>query len=97
MQPILQNLHSMDAPTSPAKTPARNLNVVGYLAFTIAGIVFSFIGEDRTQGPIFLCLALICDPYDPQVKWGDRPLWVRSLPIIHLGVSAALLGYLFSQ
>ena len=43
---------------TPAKPIPANWNRVGYIAFTIAGILFTFWGSDPTQGPMFLALAL---------------------------------------
>ena len=46
---------------------------------------------------MFLALALIFDPYDQTVKWNERPRWIEILLIAHLGVAAALLGYVMSR
>ncbi len=82
---------------TPAKPISANWNRVGYIAFTIAGILFTFWGSDRTQGPMFMALALIFDPYDQSVKWNERPRWTKVLLIAHLGLAAALLGYVIGS
>lgn len=87
----------MDKANTPAKPIPTNLNRWGYAAFTLAGIFFSFWGSDATQGPMFMGLALIFDPYDQTVKWSERPRWIKILLIAHLGVAAALLGYVMTR
>jgi hypothetical protein len=82
---------------TPAKPIPANWNRVGYIAFTIAGILFAFWGSDRTQGPMFLALALVFEPYDQSVPWQERPRWVKLLLIGHLGLAAALLGYVMAR
>lgn len=82
---------------TPAKPIPANWSRVGYIAFTIAGILFTFWGSDPTQGPMFLALALIFDPYDQSVKWNERPRWTKVLLIAHLGLAAALLGYVIGS
>jgi hypothetical protein len=80
-----------------AKPIPANWNRVGYIAFTIAGILFTFWGSDPSQGPMFLALSLIFDPYDQSVKWNERPRWTKVLLIGHLGLAAALLGYVIGS
>lgn len=53
------------------------------------------IGEDKTQGPLFLALALVFDPYDQAVKWRDRPLGVRVWLAVHMIVTLASFGWMF--
>jgi hypothetical protein len=87
----------MERSDTPAKPLPANWNRVGYIAFTLAGILFTFWGSDRTQGPMFLALALVFDPYDQTVPWNERPRWMKLLLIGHLGLAAALLGYVLAR
>jgi hypothetical protein len=87
----------MDKASTPAKPIPTKWNRVGYIAFTVAGIIFTFWGSDRTQGPLFMALALIFDPYDQSVKWNERPRWMKGLLIVHLGLAAAMLGYVMGR
>jgi hypothetical protein len=87
----------MDKSAPTAKPLPVNWNRVGYIVFTLAGIGFTFWGSDRTQGPMFMALALVFDPYDPSVPWNERPRWMKALLIGHLGLAAALLGYVLAR
>jgi hypothetical protein len=72
-------------------------NKWGYGVFTLAGILFTFFGSDASQGPMFMALALIFDPFDQSQQWNERPRWQRAWLIAHLGLSAAALGYVIAQ
>lgn len=85
-------MHKTAATPKPA---SQRWNIVGYLAFTIAGLYFSFLSNDASQGPMFLCLAFVFDPYDRSVKWGDRPMWVRALLLVHCIVAIVALVHMF--
>ncbi len=87
----------MEQAHTPTKPAPANWNRVGYIAFTLAGIAFTFWGSDRTQGPMFMALALVFDPYDQSVPWNERPRWMKLLLIGHLGLAAALLGYVMAR
>lgn len=90
-----EEVHPMaNAPSAP-KTLSQPANIIGYLAFTLAGLYFAFLSNDPSQGPIFLCLALVFDPYDQAVKWSERPLGVRALLVIHCIVAIISLIHLF--
>lgn len=77
------------------KPVSQRWNIVGYLAFTIAGLLFTVWGSDSTQGPMFMALALIFDPYDQSVKWGDRPWWVRAWLLVHCIVAIVAFVHMF--
>lgn len=79
----------MDKAERTAKPLPANWNRVGYLVFTLAGILFTFWGSDRTQGPMFMALALIIDPYDQSVPWNESPVRSKGLPSAHLGLVTA--------
>ena len=87
----------MEQAHTPTKPAPANWNRWAYIAFTLAGIAFTFWGSDRTQGPMFMALALVFDPYDQAVPWNERPRWMKLLLIVHLGLAAALLGYVMAR
>jgi hypothetical protein len=64
-----------------------NFNILGYVAFVIAGLYFSISNPSDSNGPMFLMLAFIFDPFDVKVKWSDRKNWQKGLLITHLIVS----------
>jgi len=85
----------MDKCSTSSPPLAQPYNILGYAAFSLAGLYFAFLSNDPSQGPMFLGLALIFDPYDQSVKWGERPLWVRSLLVVHCTVAIISLIHLF--
>jgi hypothetical protein len=87
----------MESCTQEQKQASTKWNKWGYGVFTLAGIVFTFVGSDATQGPMFMALALVFDPFDQSQPWKERPRWQRAWLIAHLGLSAAALGYVMAQ
>lgn len=80
-------------PSQTIKQRAQNWNKVPYGTFTLAGIVFWLVSEDRSLAATFLGIALVADPFDQSQPWGERPLWQRAWLILHLGLTAAAFGY----
>lgn len=87
----------MESCTQEQEQAGTTWNKWGYGVFTLAGIVFTFVGSDATQGPMFMALALVFDPFDQSQPWKERPRWQRAWLIAHLGLSAAALGYVIAQ
>lgn len=83
----------MDKASATPRPFSQPGNILGYLAFTLAGLYFAFLSNAPSQGPLFLCLAMVFDPYDPLVKWAERPLWVRGLLLVHCTV--AILAFVW--
>ena len=77
--------------TTPA--PAANWSRWAYGIFTLAGLLFWLLGDDRSMAFTFLALAPIADPFDQRVGWKERPLWQRAWLVVHLGLTAAALGW----
>jgi hypothetical protein len=85
----------MNKCTSTPRPLAQPANILGYLVFTLAGLYFAFLSNDPSQGPLFLGLALVFDPYDQAVKWSERPFWVRALLLAHCIVAIIALIHMF--
>jgi hypothetical protein len=85
----------MDKASTTSKPLSQPANILGYIAFTLAGLYFAFLSNDPSQGPLFLGLALVFDPYDQSVKWSERPYWVRTLLLAHCIVAIIALVHLF--
>ncbi len=85
----------MDRTNTITEQKSQGWNRVGYAAFTLAGLLFALFGEDKTQGPLFLALALVFDPYDQAVKWRDRPLGVRVWLVVHMIITLASFCWMF--
>jgi hypothetical protein len=71
----------------------KNYNKYLYIGFTSLGIYFLLTGQYE-QAPIHLGVALAFDPFDQNQAWKKRPVWQRSMLIVHLAVTAAVAGYL---
>ena len=95
--PLMGKDRTMQQADTPARSGSAGWNRIAYITFVLAGILFTLWGSDRTQGPVFLALAFIFDPYDASVAWTDRPRWVKLLLFTHLGLAAASLGYVLAR
>lgn len=66
---------------------------VVYVLFIVLGLYQVLARKDFIDGASSIGIALIFDPFNRAVPWGERPLWQRAWLVIHLAVAAALLGY----
>lgn len=44
------------------------------------------------QAAASLGISLAFDPFNPEQKWNDRPIWQRAILIVHLAIVAAMFG-----
>lgn len=77
----------------PITKRSQNFNKWAYGVFTLAGLAFWAINDDRSLAPTFLAIALVGEPFDPSVEWSKRPWYQRAWLIAHLGLTAAAFGY----
>jgi hypothetical protein len=70
----------------------RQVNHYTYLLYLILVAYLFFIG-DIEWAITNLGIALVFDPFDPQVKWQDRPFYQKAWLIVHL--SLTLAGFLY--
>ena len=85
--------HPIMDPSQTLSKRDQNWNKWLYGTFTLAGLVFWLVSEDRSLAATFLGIALVADPFDQAMAWKKRPLWQRAWLIIHLGLTAAAFGY----
>lgn len=71
----------------------KNFNKAAYVVFVLAGLSFLFFGTDKSNAVIFIALALVFDPFDITMKWGDRPVWQRVWLIAHLALTFVAIGW----
>jgi hypothetical protein len=71
----------------------KSFSKILYLGFVILGIYQSLLLKDYIQAAASMGIGLAFDPFNPEQKWNDRPLWQRLTLIIHLGIVAALFGF----
>jgi hypothetical protein len=72
------------------KTP---INKFLYVGFLFLGIYQSAINKDYMQAASSLGIALAFDPFNQEQTWNDRPIWQKTLLIIHLALVAAMFGF----
>ncbi len=67
-------------------------NKWAYAAFVVLAVYFLF-RNDLFSAASNLGIALIFDPFNPAVKWGDGRTWQKVWMLVHLAVTLALVGY----
>jgi hypothetical protein len=74
------------------KSTVVNFRIMYVLFLMIASYEIIF-KKDYVQAASQLGIALIFDPFNQQISWSNRPIWQRAWLIIHLAITAALLGF----
>jgi hypothetical protein len=65
---------------------------VDYVILGLIGVFYVLLARDYNNAAITLGIALAFDPFDPTVKWEDRPRYQKGWLIVHLAVVAGLFG-----
>jgi hypothetical protein len=69
------------------------INRILYGAFVLLGCYFLVFTDEFMSGVTNLGIALVFDPFDQRVKWGDRKFYQKAWMIVHLAVLLALFVY----
>jgi hypothetical protein len=72
------------------KTP---FNKVLYIGFLFLGLYQAIFSKDFIQAASSLGIGMAFDPFNPEQKWNDRPMWQKATLLIHLAIVAALFGF----
>ncbi len=72
--------------TPQPRTLPRNFYRFGYIGLVLAGIVFAFMGKFGDT-VMFGGLALVFDPFDQKVPFNKRPVYQRTVLIVHLALT----------
>jgi hypothetical protein len=64
-----------------------------YIGFLLLGFYQAFFTKDYMQATASMGIGLAFDPFDPEQKWNDRPIWQKTILFCHLGLVAAMFGY----
>lgn len=72
------------------KTKSGSFNKPAYVVFIAAGIC-AFMLKNFSEAFTFLGLAMIFDPFNTTVPFGERPVYQRAWLFIHLVITIALL------
>lgn len=75
----------------PSKKETKGDKTPDYLPFNrwayaifVLLAAYQFVYSDPSDAIASFGIALVFDPFNPKVKWGDRPLWQRAWLLIHL-------------
>lgn len=71
------------------KTP---FNKFLYCGFILLGLYQAAISKDYIQAASSLGIGMAFDPFNPEQKWNERPIWQKVTLIIHLATVAALFS-----
>jgi hypothetical protein len=69
-------------------------NKIIYALFVIYGI-YLIATQQIKDAPIYFGIALAFDPFNPDVKWNNRPIWQKGWLLVHLLIVVALFIYSF--
>lgn len=72
------------------KTP---FNKFLYLGFLLLGLYQAIYSKDYMQAAASMGIAMAFDPFDPEQRWNERPIWQKGVLIIHLALVAAMFGF----
>lgn len=61
-----------------------------YLVLVFLG-VFYLVEKSTGQALIYLGIALAFDPFNPDQKWNDRPMWQKAILLIQLAIVFGLV------
>jgi hypothetical protein len=68
-------------------------NKVLYIGFLLLGIYQALISKDYMQAAASMGIGLAFDPFNPEQKWNERPMWQKVVLILHLAMVAAMFGF----
>lgn len=71
------------------KTP---YNKFLYFGFVVLGFYQAIINKDYMSAAASLGISMAFDPFNPEQKWKDRPIWQRAILIVQIAIVAALFG-----
>jgi hypothetical protein len=73
----------------------KKFNRIAYGVSVLLALYFLLISKDVSQAMATLGIALIFDPFDQKVTFGNRPLYQRAWLMIHLACVLALAIVMF--
>lgn len=68
-------------------------NKVLYIGFLLLGIYQALVSNDYMQAAASMGIGLAFDPFNPEQKWNERPMWQKVVLILHLAMVAAMFGF----
>jgi len=83
----------MATTTKTPHTISPALSKVFYGLFVASGIFFLFFSKDKTMAIAQFGIALIFDPFSPEVPFPQRPFYQKAWLTLHLVLLFAGLGW----
>jgi hypothetical protein len=74
------------------KTP---INKILYIGFLLLGIYQALFTKDYMQAASSLGIGMAFDPFNPEQKWNDRPMWQKIVLFTQLALVAVLFAVAF--
>jgi hypothetical protein len=74
------------------KTP---INKILYIGFLLLGIYQALFTKDYMQAASSLGIGMAFDPFNPEQKWNDRPMWQKIVLFAQLALVAVLFAIAF--
>jgi hypothetical protein len=77
----------------------RTINISGlvfYVGFWLLSLYFALLVKDYTQALATMGIGLVFDPFPHELSWAERTRLQKAVPIVHLSIMAALLGWIIS-
>lgn len=63
-----------------------------YIGFIVLGIYQGVANRDYLQAASSLGIGMAFDPFNPEQKWNERPIWQKAVLIVHLAIVTAMFG-----
>ena len=63
-----------------------------YIGFVVLGIYQTIANHDYIQAASSLGIGMAFDPFNPEQKWNELPIWQKAVLIVHLALVAAMFG-----
>lgn len=63
-----------------------------YIGFVVLGFYQAIANHDYIQAASSLGIGLAFDPFNPEQKWNERPIWQKVVLIVHLALVAVMFG-----
>jgi hypothetical protein len=68
-------------------------NTILYIAFILLGIYFAVFRGNPMQLIVNWGIALIFDPFDPDMPWKERPRWQKAILFTHIALMIIIFIY----
>ena len=71
------------------------LNRLAYSIFLLVGVYYLAFAHDAGKVVVYFGLSLVFDPFNPSVKWPDRPVYQKIIPIVQVIIVMSAFVFMF--